>query len=302
MNLRSIDLNLLVVLDALLDEAHVSRAAHRLNLSQPAVSNALQRCRDLFDDPLLERGRGIMHRTTRAEALRGPLKSILAELHHLVDPPETPLVALRQTVRLTMADDPAFLIAGPLLAALQDTAPGITLIFQPWNGGDAAARDLLSGDTDIAVSVFENQIDGIEQTTLLHETYVVAMRHDHPAAKQFDLDAWLDFPHVVMSGRGEIQAPLDAQLGALGLTRHVGAVVPSFQLVPSLLVNTNHIAMVPKHGFDLNTHPLLISFDPPLDVSGFPVHLASHTRQSNDRGVQHVIAEIRQIFIQDIDP
>lgn len=296
MNLRSIDLNLLVVLDALLDEAHVSRAAHRLNLSQPAVSNALQRCRDLFGDPLLERGRGTMRRTQRAEALRGPLKSILAELKDLVDPPEIPLSALRQTVRLTMADDPTFRIAGPLLTALQASAPGVTMIFQPWNGSAAAARDLLNGETDIAVSVFANQIDGIEQITILEETYVVAMRRDHPAAKHFDLDAWLKFPHVLMSGTGEMQSPLDAQLATLGRTRRIGAIVPSFQLVPSLLAHTNHIAMLPKHGFDLYAHPLLTSFDPPIEVNGFPLHLASHTRQSNNSGVQHVIAEIRKIF------
>lgn len=296
MNLRSIDLNLLVVLDALLDEAHVSRAAYRLNLSQPAVSNALQRCRDLFDDSLLERGRGVMRRTARAEALRGPLKSILSELNDLIDPPEIPLQALRQTVRLTMADDPTFLIAGPLLTALQFTAPGVTLIFQPWNGSSAAARDLLSGETDIAVSVFANQIEGIEQLTLFDETYVVAMRRDHPAAQKFDLDAWLHFPHVLMSGTGGAQSPLDAQLNALGRSRRVGAVVPSFQLVPSLLTHTDHIAMLPKHGLDLNAHPLLTSFDPPIEVSGFPLHLANHTRQSNNRGVQHVIAAIRKIF------
>jgi len=76
-------MNLLVVLDALLDEAHVSRAAHRLNMSQPAVSSALQRCRDLFGDPLLERGRGGMTRTLLAETLRAPLRSILAEVETL---------------------------------------------------------------------------------------------------------------------------------------------------------------------------------------------------------------------------
>lgn len=297
MNLRSIDLNLLVVLDALLDEAHVSRAAHRLNLSQPAVSNALQRCRDLFDDPLLERGRGAMRLTVRADALRGPLKSVLGELKDLIDPPETPLHSLHQTVRLTMADDPTFLIAGPLLAALQSTAPGVTPIFQPWNGGTAAARDLLSGETDVAVSVFGHQIEGIEQITLFDETYVVAMRRDHPAAQAFDLDAWLAFPHVLMSGTGEARSPLDAQLAALGRSRRVGAVVPSFQLVPSLLAHTDHIAMLPKHGFDQKAQPLLASFDPPIEVSGFPLHLASHTRQSNNRGVQHVITAIREIFL-----
>ena len=73
MNLRSIDLNLLVILDALLDEAHVSRAAAKLNLSQPATSSALDRCRHLFADPLLERGKGGMRLTPKAEALRDPL-------------------------------------------------------------------------------------------------------------------------------------------------------------------------------------------------------------------------------------
>jgi len=83
MNLRSIDLNLLVVLDALLDEAHVGRAANRVGLSQPAASAALQRCRELFGDELLERGRGTMRRTVRAESLRGPLKSLERTPHGL---------------------------------------------------------------------------------------------------------------------------------------------------------------------------------------------------------------------------
>jgi DNA-binding transcriptional LysR family regulator len=296
MNLRAIDLNLLVVLDALLDEAHVSRAATRLNLSQPAVSNALQRCRDLFDDPLLERGRGVMRRTARAEALRGPLKSILADVTDLLDPPEIPLQALRQTVRLTMADDPASLIAGPLLTALQQTAPGLTLVFQPWTGSPAAAQDVLSGAADIAVSVFAQQIEGLAQITLLQETYVVAMRRDHPAAQAFDLEAWLAFPHVLVSGTGRMQSPLDAQLAALGQVRRVGAVVPSFQLVPALLAQTDHIAMLPKHGFDQNAHPQLIRFAPPIEVAGFALHLASHSRQAHNRGVQHVIAAIRRMF------
>jgi DNA-binding transcriptional LysR family regulator len=72
MNFRGLDLSLLVILDALMDEAHVSRAADRLNLSQPAASSALQRCRHLFRDDLLGRGRGTMRLTPRAEALRAP--------------------------------------------------------------------------------------------------------------------------------------------------------------------------------------------------------------------------------------
>ena len=111
MNLRSIDLNLLVVLDALLDEAHVSRAAARLNLSQPATSSALDRCRHLFGDPVLERGKGGMQLTPKAEALRDPLKNLLVGIAAVVDAPEEQLSEIRQTVRITTADHPGILIA-----------------------------------------------------------------------------------------------------------------------------------------------------------------------------------------------
>ncbi|CAN0567239.1 unnamed protein product, partial [Ectocarpus sp. 12 AP-2014] len=119
MNLRSLDLNLLVVLDALLDEAHVSHAADRLGMSQPAASAALQRCRYLFRDELLERGRGTMHLTPKAEALRAPLKSLLAEVVNLVDSPKVPLADISQTVRIAMADYPAVVVTAPLQRELQ---------------------------------------------------------------------------------------------------------------------------------------------------------------------------------------
>jgi DNA-binding transcriptional LysR family regulator len=290
------DLNLLVVLDALLEEAHVSRAALRLNLSQPAVSNALQRCRELFDDPLLERGRGTMHRTARAEALRGPLKSLLADVHALVDPPDIALHEIRQVVRITAADDPTFVVAAPLIAALSGSAPGLTVIFQSWSGTDAAAPALLDGETDIAISTFAGDIEGLDRMLLLEESYVVAMRRDHPAAQDFSLEGWLGSPHVVVSGQGALRTPLDAQLAAMNRARRVGVVVASFQLVPPLLSGTDLMAMLPRHGIGLQRHSELVTFEPPIDVPGFPLHLAWHQRQSKDRAVQHVIAEIRAIF------
>jgi DNA-binding transcriptional LysR family regulator len=106
MNLRSVDLNLLVVLDALLDEAHVTRAAERLGLSQPAASAALDRCRHLFGDPLLERGRGLMRLTPRAEALREPIRSVLSQAEAVLGAPQTPLSEIRQVVRVVMSEWP----------------------------------------------------------------------------------------------------------------------------------------------------------------------------------------------------
>lgn len=289
MNLRSVDLNLLVVLDALLDEAHVSRAAERLNLSQPAVSSALQRCRDLFADDLLKRGRGTMHRTRKAEALRAPLKSLLAGMHRLIDPPELPLAELRQTVRIVTSDSIVAVLAGPLLAELRVSAPGLDIIFLPWHGAESTQLSLFNGDADIALSVVERDVPGLERRRILFHRFAVAMRREHPAARKFDLQAWLDWPHVVVSGRGDARTPLDRELEAGGRRRRIGLVVPSFHIVPELLLETDLIAMLPSGTIPAAMRPRLAVFDPPVPVPGFPMHIAWHGRRTGDQALRHLI-------------
>ncbi|HBD92030.1 MAG: LysR family transcriptional regulator [Rhodobacteraceae bacterium GWE1_64_9] len=294
MNLRALDLNLLVILDALLDEAHVSRAADRLNLSQPAASAALQRCRHLFRDDLLERGRGTMRLTPRAEALRAPLKSLLAGVTDLVDPAEPPLAELRQTLRIAMADFPALLVIGPLQRALRSTAPGLDLVIQPWHGAEAARSALVAGTTDLAISVFPTEDAEIDRQALLTEHYVIALRPGHPALAGFDLQGWLAFPHILVSGRGDSRSPLDGVLARLGLARRVGLVVPSFGMVPDLLRGSDMIAMLPSR--ILTVAPDLASLPVPIEVAGFTLHLAWHRRRAKDTGLRHVAAQLARLL------
>ena len=286
MNLRSVDLNLLVALDALLDETHVSRAASRIGLSQPAMSAALQRCRHLFADELLERGHGTMRLTPKAVSMRAPLKSLLAGVDDLLTPKTIPLKDIRQTLRIIMTDFPALYVIGSLQRQLQATAPGIDLVLQPWRGAPAARTALLDGNTDIAVSVFPGEDEELHREELFDESYRVAMRQEHPAASNFDLDSWLAFPHVLVSGKGDIRTPLDGELARIGRTRRVGLVVPSFQMVPDLLRGSDMIAMLPSRILPFAGD--LISFAPPIPVSGFPLHLAWHRRRANDTVLQHV--------------
>ncbi len=298
MNLRSIDLNLLVILDALLDEAHVSRAAAKLNLSQPATSSALDRCRHLFGDPLLERGKGGMRLTPKAESLRDPLKTLLVGIAAVVDAPEEPLSEIRQTVRILTADFPGILIAGALHRALAQSAPGIDLVIQPWHGAPEALESLARGASDIALSVFPTMDEtAFHRETLVEEHYVVAMRKDHPAAQRFTLDRWLAFPHILVSGRGDTRTPFDDQLAALGKTRRVGIVVPSFLMVPSLMDDSDLIAMMPSHCLPPEAATRFHVALPPIPVTGFPLHLAWHRRRDKDRAVQHVADEVRTLFV-----
>jgi DNA-binding transcriptional LysR family regulator len=294
MNLRALDLNLLVILDALLDEAHVSRAADRLCLSQPAASSALQRCRHVFRDELLERGRGSMRLTPKAQSLRLPLKALLSGVVDLVDAPEVPLIEIKRTLRIAIADYPALFVIAPLQRALGETAPGIDLVIQPWHGAEAARDALVEDATDIAISVFPGAHQDIHREALLNESYVIALRPGHPAILDFDLNRWLAYPHILVSGRGQARSPLDTELARLGRTRRVGLVVPSFGMVADLLRGSDMIAMLPSR-ISLAASDLIV-LPPPIPLSGFALHLAWHRRRENDGPLRHVAGLLAELL------
>ncbi len=298
MNLRAVDLNLLVILDALLDEAHVSRAAERIGLSQPAMSSALERCRQLFGDRLLERGAGGMVLTPKAQALAGPVKEVLAGMASLLGQREPDLAAIRQTVRVVTADYPAVVIAPELQRRLARTAPGITVAIMPWHGAAAALDGLGRGTVDLAISVFPAVDADFTRRELLRESYLVAMRRGHPAAAAFDLDGWLAHPHVLVSGRGDTTGPLDEALARIGRARHVGMVVPGFAMVPALLRGSDMIGLLPSRCLPGDAAEALVTFPPPLAVEGFPLHSAWHKRRADDPAVQHVARLIEALVAE----
>src|SRR5258708_5379561 len=134
MNLKSLDLNLLVALDALLLEANVSRAAMRIGLSQPAASHALQRLRDLIGDPLLVRTGARMELTPRAQALRGPLAQVLDQVRGLFVPDEFDAASSERQFRLMMPDLAVELLMPPLMEKVTRLAPNVAIDVVPWRG------------------------------------------------------------------------------------------------------------------------------------------------------------------------
>ncbi len=298
MNLRGIDLNLLVILDALLDEAHVTRAANRLGLSQPATSSALDRCRHLFQDPLLERGKGGMRLTPKGQVLREPLKQVLSTVTTILDPPSIALSEIKQTIRVVMADHPAVLVTRTLFGSLRKTAPGIDLVILPWHGAADVTERLSRGEVDLAVSVLPPLGSQFQRIELLQETYAVVMRKGHPAAQSFDLDSWLAYPHILVSGRGDRHGALDEALAAHGRSRRVGLVMPSFLMVPPTLEASDFIALLPRHCLPPDHASSFSVFEPPISVDGFPLHIAWHKRRDADVAVQHVAQMIRECLAQ----
>jgi len=295
MNLRAVDLNLLVILDALLDEAHVTRAANRLGLSQPATSNALERCRSLFADPLLERSKEGMRLSPKAALLRPLIKNNLAQIQQLVLPELPDLQALKQQVKLGMSDVVASLISSSLYQRIAQQAPGVDLAIFPWHGSEQTLDALRQGDLDLAVSVFTDLNPSFCCIELMQQGYLVMMRKDHPAAAEFDLQRWLAYPHLMVSGRGQAYSSLDQKLAELGLKRRVAMVVPSFLLIPDLLRQSELISLLPERSLPANWQQDFVCFEPPLPLDTFPLHLACHVRRQHDPAVQLVSQLIRQI-------
>jgi DNA-binding transcriptional LysR family regulator len=293
--LRSVDLNLLVVLDALLAEAHVTRAARRVGLTQSAASNALDRLRHLFDDPLLERQRGGMRLTPAALALRQPLRDALASLQEVLDLPRQNLRSIVQTVRILTMDAIAIELTTGLLSRLAQTAPSLTIAILPWQGAEAALDELTRGNVDLVITVAPTLTAPLRQRAVLEEHYLVAMRPDHPAASNFDLDCWLSFPHIVVSGNGLATTSIDTVLASRSLSRQAGLVVPNFLMVPPLLLQSDMIALLPSHGIPHNPKSLL-TFPPPIPLDGFRLDLVWHDRRSDDVVVTHIANLIADLF------
>jgi DNA-binding transcriptional LysR family regulator len=235
-----------------------------------------------------------MRLTAKAEALRAPLKSLLAGVIELIDPPDVPLNEIRRTLRITMSDYPALLVTAALQEKLQQSAPGLDVVIQPWHGAEAARLQLVQGSADLAISVFPAAQDELHREELLVEHYLIAMRDNHPAAANLTLETWLQYPHVLVSGRGDTRTAFDDDLAGRQLSRRVGLVVPNFQIVPSLLRGSDMIAMLPSRV--VAAEDGLVTFPPPIPVGGFALHLAWHNRQASDKALRHVAAIVASLL------
>ena len=182
-DIRNLDLNLLKTLDALLDERHVTRAAARLSLTQPAVSGMLTRLRDYFADPLFIRAPHGMVPTPRAQALAAPVKQILADIDRLLKP--TAFDPLSATFIWTLAatDYALKVVIVPFIAELKKHAPGIRIRVEPVEPQRLVSQ-LERGEVDAALMTPHSTPEALHSRALFEERFVCMMRADHPDAAQ----------------------------------------------------------------------------------------------------------------------
>jgi DNA-binding transcriptional LysR family regulator len=298
-NIKKIDLNLLVVLDTLLDERNVTRAAARLGYTQPTISGMLARLRDLFGDPLFVRTQRGLLATPRAQALAVPLKQLLADSRRIVTPDAFDPASAEATFSISSNDYLQHALLVPFVKVLRSEARQIRLAIAPpiiEGLSDALAR----GQIDLAVTIPEFAMSDLPSRLLYRERYVVAVRPRHPLARHaaMTVERFCSYDHVVVSPTGgSFEGPTDQALARLKLQRKVRYSVPNFLLLPEILQTDDLVALVPSRLLRDNNRRLVV-LKPPVDVPGFDVIAVWHPRVDKDiahRWLRSRLVEIAKI-------
>ncbi|MDH2385254.1 LysR family transcriptional regulator [Bradyrhizobium sp. CER78] len=284
MNLNSLDLNLLVALDALLREANVSRAAMRLRLSQPATSHALQRLRDLIGDPLLVRNGARMELTPRAQALRLPLAQALDQVRTLFISDEFDAARSERHFRLMMPDLAVELLMPSLMEKVTRLAPNVTIDVVPWRGPAIFAPEF-ARTIDLVISIGDS-FKGFHRQRLYTDSDALAVRRGHPAGTKLKKrEAFLAARHVAVIIRGQNEDLIDTWLRTKGIERPIALVVPGYIEALHVTARTDLVAFVPRRLISALSKQLsLVTVTPPLDPGIDEQHMFYPTRAQMDPG------------------
>lgn len=295
-DLRRIDLNLLVILDALLREQHVTRAAERLHLSQPAVSHALGRLRDVLGDPLLVRQGGGLVPTARALELAAPLAEALAQVQALLAPNRFDPTSAKRRFRLAMSDYGAAILLPGLVRTLRREAPGIDLqIIQASREG--MVEGVLNADIDMAAGVFPDLPAELRSTPLFEEHYACLVdRASLPEDGTLDLPAYLARPHVLLEMRGSGTPEIERALTAIRERRHVAISLPHWGIAPQLIQGTDLILTVSSRGLPTSDQDQLLVVPVPFHIPSFAFELAWHSRRAGDPALQWLKEQVQGVL------
>lgn len=294
--LRNIDLNLLVVLDALLTEKHVTRTGARLHLSQPAISHSLSKLRVLLDDPILIR-QGEVVLSALAQNLQAPLKEILSQIEILLGKSIDFVPAnSHRTFRLAMSDYGAAIVLPKLLRQLRAEAPNTTLVVTQ-DSRHGMLEQIAQGKIDLALGVFPNLSADISSEVLFEETFSCLLdRSTLPANGQLDLDNYLLRPHISVSVDGCSNGEIDRLLRDEGLQRRIAVSVPHWRTAPSMISNTDLILTVATRTLDnALLDEELVSLSPPLPIPPFPFVQLWHNRFGEDPAHRWLREQVRQV-------
>ena len=304
-NLRTFDLNLLKVFDEVMSERSLTRAAHRLALTQPAVSNALRRLREALGDELLVRkGRGL-EPTARGLELWPLVREVLRTLQMSLAPADFDPATADNAFVLTMADATAAELMPGLVSVLENEAPGVTLRVVPLTTRDPR-RLLDDGEADLAIGHFPAVLADLtakaqsgDNVSFLHHRlfagdYVCVMRQDHPlAGAPLTLDRFCSARHMLVSFSGRAFGFIDEALASLDRKRRVVLTVNQFFTAAKVVANSDMLTVLPRHFVNVSgIASQLVLRELPFDVPPIQVDALWHQRSTSGSGHTWLRAQV----------
>jgi DNA-binding transcriptional LysR family regulator len=273
---RRFDLNLLDVFDALMRERHAGRAGERLGLTQPAISHALGRMRDLVGDPLFVKYARGMKPTPRAEILAASIVPALATLRTSLAPQRgLDPKSVARTIVIGASDYIDLTLIPAVTARLRQEAPLVDLRIKA-TSRVKVVRDLRRRDIDLAIGPLSAASEGVDLTPLFKERFVMIARKGHPALKKpLSLERFAALHHLLVSPSGDPFGIIDQELREIGLTRRIVITVPHFLAAPFVVETTDLVAVMPERVAKRMRPVADIGVrDIPLDIPPWTVGLA----------------------------
>ena len=295
--LRTLDLNLLKVFDVVMSERSLTRAAHQLSLTQPAVSNALRRLREALGDDLLVRQGRTLEPTARAQELWPAVRSALQQLQASLLPAVFTPASANTTFVLTMADATAAELMPGLLAVMTREAPGVSMRVLPLTTRDPR-RLLDDGQADLAIGYFPAVSPDLTARALagdavafkLHRLfegdYVCVMRKGHPlAGRPLTLERYCAARHLLVSFSGRAFGFIDGALASLGRSRRVVLTVNQFFIAGKVVASSDLLTVLPRHFLKVTgIAEQLVVRELPFTTAPIQVDALWHLRQDGDSG------------------
>ncbi|MEM0911532.1 MAG: LysR family transcriptional regulator [Pseudomonadota bacterium] len=285
--MRTQELNLLMIFDAVMTEGSITRASERLAMTQPAVSNAVSRMRHVWKDELFVKDGRNIQPTLFAQNLWREIREPLEMLNNAVTPDEFVPGTSRRTFKIALADAIVDIAWGKLRNNIENEAPMVNIHAIPYtivNGEQVlidAEVDLVIGATNSIVSPV------ILSEHLFQPEYVVIMRKNHPLAKpNLGLKEFADAPHLLVSLSGDVTGFTDQMLAQRGLRRRIAMSVNHFAAVGDLIKDSNLIAVVPPTAVEKAIFSGdILAMKPPIEINAASVSCMWHKRQQKDGGV-----------------
>ncbi|MGH1428017.1 MAG: LysR family transcriptional regulator [Arenicella sp.] len=294
------DLNLLKAFDALYKEQNVTRAAERINISQPAMSAVLTRLRDLFHDPLFIRDKFGMSPTEKAKSIHPTIEKALDDIDSIVLSEQVlDLSKEKRTFEIAANDYFQVVILPALMTRIRENAPFLKVITRPYLQ-DLAESGIMAGQTDLAFGrVHEPPNNLVVRQVMSENIACLAWKNNTKINEQLTLALFEELQHVIVKPLGKLKTGIFRTLKEQHIKRDIACSVLNFHGLPSLIEGTDYIALLPRHlCLEFTKNSQLTMYELPEEIKGFqdfnniPFHLAWHRRYQKDPAHQWLRQQI----------